>query len=203
MGDSSNLLPETPLGNTGFLVGKAKAGSESAWHEIYRRYHTMLVAHAQARIPGFARRRFDAEDVLQQAFFQAWQGIDGFEYRGDGCFRRWLATLVVNAFRNELKKDKKERPDLAWIKLENEEAREEPPQSEVKGAPAAPEPDPERAAMLEALGLMEDEDRDILIQRYVEELSFEAIAEVLDCPRESARALTMQALERLRRRMGA
>ncbi|NOT29503.1 MAG: RNA polymerase sigma factor [Planctomycetes bacterium] len=202
MSDSSNLWRETPLGNTEFLVSKAKAGSESAWREIYRRYHTMLVAHAQARIPGFARRRFDGEDVLQQAFFQAWQGISGFEYRGDGCFRRWLATLVVNAFRNELKKDK-ERLGFAGIKLEDEKTGEEPPQSEAKGAPAAPEVDPERAAMLEALGQMDDEDRDILIQRYFEDLSFEAIAEVLHCSRESARTLTMQAMERLRRRMGA
>src|SRR5262245_52676102 len=108
MGDTTRWLRDHPIGNTEFLVDKAKAGSQTAWNEIYKRYRTMLVANVQARISGYARRRFDSEDVLQLAFFRAWQCIQSFEYRGEGSFRRWLATLVVNTFRNEDKRRKDE-----------------------------------------------------------------------------------------------
>jgi DNA-directed RNA polymerase specialized sigma24 family protein len=57
--------------------------------------------------------------------------------------------------------------------------------------------------MLEAMGKLSDEDRDILIQKNVEELSFDAIAAVLGCSRERAREKYATALERLERRMRA
>ena len=55
--------------------------------------------------------------------------------------------------------------------------------------------------MLEALGQLGEEDRDILIQRVFEERSFEAIAESLECPRERIRQLYAVAIQRLQREL--
>jgi RNA polymerase sigma-70 factor (ECF subfamily) len=194
--DTSSFLREHPFGHTEFLVGRARGGSQTAWQELHRRYHTMLVAQLQARIPGFARRRFDAEDVLQAALIRAWQSIDSFEYRGEGSFRRWLATLVVNTFRNELEAQRAERE-------RGHETEVEPGAISAVAHGRDGELGLERAAVLEALGQLSDEDRDILIQRHFEELSFEAIAASQGCKRERARQLYSLAFERLQRRLRA
>jgi RNA polymerase sigma-70 factor (ECF subfamily) len=194
--DTSSFLREHPFGHTEFLVGRARGGSQTAWQELHRRYHTMLVAQLQARIPGFARRRFDAEDVLQAALIRAWQSIDSFEYRGEGSFRRWLATLVVNTFRSELEAQQAERE-------RGHETEVEPGTISAVAHGRDGELGLERAAMLEALGQLSDEDRDILIQRHFEELSFEAIAASQGCKRERARQMYSLAFGRLQRRLRA
>ena len=192
MSDSSNLR-DTSSGHTDVLLSRARSGSEEAWNILYLRYRRMLIAHVQARIPGLARRRFDAEDVLQTAVTRAWQNLDTFQYDGEGSFRRWLATLVVNSCLNELRGawPALEVPALVLAEQEEREAH------------ARNQLDETRSSMLEAMGQLSAEDRDILIQRHIEELSFDAIAEIQSCTREKARALYASALERLERRMGA
>jgi RNA polymerase sigma-70 factor (ECF subfamily) len=191
---TTSFLRKNPDAHTEFLVGKARAGSETAWRELFSRYRKMLVAQVQARIPGFARRRFDAEDVLQAAFVRAWRNIESFEYRGEGSFRRWLATLVVNTFQTELR---------SQGRAEHQESETELSRVADQAALREGELDRERVAMLEAMGELGEEDRDILIQRVFEELSFDAIAEIMGCGREAARQLYTQAVQRLQRRLGA
>jgi RNA polymerase sigma-70 factor (ECF subfamily) len=194
--DTTSFLRDHPVGHTDFLVGKARGGSQTAWQELHRRYHKMLVAQIQARIPGFARRRFDAEDVLQAALTRAWQNIHAFEYRGEGSFRCWLATLVVNTFLGELKAQR-----AARARAHETEAEPAPIDAAAHVRDGAVHA--QRSAMLEALGEMSDEDRDILIQRHFEELSFDDIAAIQGCPRARARELYSQAFGRLQRRLGA
>lgn len=193
MGETSSYLRDHPGENTEFLVAKAKAGSQAAWERIYAQYRKMLIAQVQARSPGFARRRFDAEDILQIAFKNAWEGIRDFEYRGEGSFRRWLATLIVNAFQNELR-----HPTVEYAVAGEGGELEALPVSQTDVELGL-----DRTAMLEALGLLDDEDRDILIQRHFEELSFEDIARIQGCARESARTIYAQAVKRLQRKLRA
>jgi len=58
-----------------------------------------LVARHQASVYRLARHiagsRDDAEDVLQQTFLSAWQGVSG--YRGESSVRTWLLTITRNA----------------------------------------------------------------------------------------------------------
>jgi len=189
MGETSERLESNP--NTEYLVGKAKSGSNAAWRKILEKYRRMLEAHVRARIPGFARRRFDVDDVLQTAFLNAWEHRQTFEFRGEGSFRRWLATLVVHACTNELRRPHESSP------AEGGEI-EEIPNSETQV-----ELSEERVAMLEAIGQLEEEDRDILIQRHFEDMTFDEIARIQECPRERARTIYAQALARLQRRLRA
>lgn len=183
--------PDQP-GRTDFLLGQARAGSQDAWKRLFQRYRKMLRAHVQSRIRGFARGRQDADDLLQTAFLRAWQKIGTFEYAGEGSFRRWLATVVVHTCTNELEERRTASLQSGTLADHDErEAREHSEQEE------------RRIAMLEALGELDEEDRDLLIQRIVEDLSFEDIGANLGCSREKARELYGVALERLMRRMSA
>jgi RNA polymerase sigma-70 factor (ECF subfamily) len=189
MGDTSRFLRENPGQNTEFLVSKAKAGSQLAWERLYQQYRRMLIAHVRVRIPGFARRRFDAEDVLQIAFTKAWERIASFEYRSVGSFRGWLTQIVVHAFENELRRPRAERTGTGAA----------PPLDDLSDPDAEPDLDRRLMDMLEAMRGLDEADRDILIQHHVEGMSFEAIAFNLGCPRQAAQKLYTRASERLRR----
>lgn len=191
--DTSSYLRENPAAHTEFLVDKAKGGSEAAWRELYTRYRKMLVTNVQARIPGFARRHFDAEDVLQAAVMKAWQRIESFQYQGEGSFRRWLTTLVLNEFQNELRGKHRDNP----LSLDAAAAPSELDRRAVQDNGLSDA----KTGLLEALGQIQDEDRDILIQRVFEERSFDAIAASLECPREKVRQLYALAVQRLQREL--
>jgi len=76
--------------------------------------------------------------------------------------------------------------------------------SEVEdmGAAERAELSAERRALFEQLGALAEEDRDLLIMREFERLSWEAIGEVLDCSIEKARRDHALAFQRLQRRLG-
>jgi len=195
---TTKTVPESSddLSRTDVLLGKAKGGDQESWRRLFERYRKMLRAHVEARIRGFARRRLDADDVLQAAFTRAWQQIERFEYQGEGSFRRWLARVVVNTCSDELAAN--------WSGSLQEGATEQALADQAqRAAQERDEREERRIAMMEAMGQLEEEDRDILIQRIVEELSFEAIGKTLGCSREKARELYAAAQERLVRRMSA
>jgi RNA polymerase sigma-70 factor, ECF subfamily len=179
---------------TGFLVAKAKDGNQDAWDEIFRRYKTMLVVQIRARISGFARRRFDEEDVLQRAFTKAWIHIGSFEYRTEGSLRCWLATLVSNEFQNLMRAQRKERERAASesqvdrVSLVPDAYGEERRQREQDGL-----------ALLQQMGRLRAEDRDLLTMRNFEFMTFRRIGEVLACTEKQARSQYDRAIARLQR----
>jgi RNA polymerase sigma-70 factor (ECF subfamily) len=185
--------PEEP-DRTDFLLRRARSGDQDAWKRLFERYKKMLWAHVEARIRGFARRRLDADDVLQAAFLRAWKSIGTFEYHGEGTFRRWLASVVVNTCCDELAAN--------WSGSLQEGATERAMEQQAeRKAQEHDDREERRIAMMEAMGSLNEEERDILIQRIVEELSFEAIGRNLGCSREKARELYATALERLLRKL--
>jgi RNA polymerase sigma factor (sigma-70 family) len=91
----------------------------------------------------------------------------------------------VKAVRTESPREDRELEDIADVAgAEREELSEE------------------RARLIAKLGELDEEDRDLLIMRYFEDLSWDAIGEVLECSRDKARALYDQALDRLALRLG-
>ena len=191
--DTAAFLSQHPLGNTEFLLERARAGSDVAWREILRRYRTMLVYQLRARIPGFARHHFDEEALLQDVFAKAWVHIARFEYRGEGSFRRWLARLIVNEFLNQKRARNEE---VAQRACEAPELT----QLEDKGAAESTASEQEHVALIQGLGELDEEDRDLIIMR-LEGLSWDAIAEALECTYETAKVRYAEALGRLTKRV--
>ena len=190
MSDTSSFLRDNPFGHSEFLVGKAKGGSQKAWDAIYTRYRKMLLTHVQACLPASAGRRVGAEDVLQKAMAKAWRQIDNFEYRGENSFRYWLRRLVVNTALNEIQAQQAE----LRVRAEPSEPLDQMLAPEERDGRAKSEA---KSDVLEALGQLEEVDRDLVIQRNFEELSFEEIAAILECSRESARQQYARAFDRL------
>ena len=186
--DTTDFLRANPIGHTQFLIEKAKGGSETAWREIHRRYRTMLALNVRGRMHGVSSA--DVEELLQRVLAKSWQHIAKFDYKGEGSFRRWLATLVVNECRNEI--TSRERHGT--------EARELTEVEDVAGSHSE-EASAERRALIEKMAELSDYDRDLLIMRDFEKMSWDAIAEALRCSIEKAKRDYETALQRLSRKM--
>jgi len=78
----------------GSLVERLRAGDESAFVELLRRYQTRLLRIAQAIVGG---NRAVAEEVTQDTWLAVVRGIDRFE--GRAAFRTWLFRVLVNRAR--------------------------------------------------------------------------------------------------------
>jgi RNA polymerase sigma-70 factor (ECF subfamily) len=72
------------------LVARARAGDLGAFDELVRRHAAPLFSYIHHNLHDVAA----AEELTQQAFIRAWQGLVGF--RGDAGFRTWLYRIATN-----------------------------------------------------------------------------------------------------------
>ncbi len=178
--DTSSLLPRRPA-HTELLLRDARSGRDAAWGEIYERYRTMMLVTIGSRMPGFLRRRFDAEDILQDAFSKAYVGLESFEYRGEGSFRRWLRQIVFHEFRNLLRSQQAERSSVEY----DTRALEKAHRAEGRGdAPSQlPSELESRELLLQRMAELPEEEHELITMRIFEQKSWEEIGEVLGCSR--------------------
>ena len=98
------------------LIARCKAGDQDAHFRLYKLYSKAMY-NVGFRI---TRSEDEAEDVLQEAFINAFRNIDS--YRGDATFGAWLKRIVVNKAINAVNR-KKHDPipdDDRWDVAEDE-----------------------------------------------------------------------------------
>ena len=72
------------------LVSQAQAGSQEAFENLYRAYHSRIFGVVMQRVMD----RDEAEDLIQMTFIRAFLGLKGF--RGDSAFLTWLTRIALN-----------------------------------------------------------------------------------------------------------
>ena len=195
---SSQALRAGPLSDED-LVRRIRAGDTAMFEVLMRRYNQRLYRVARAILGSHA----DAEDVMQQAYLNAYAHLDQFEHRGS--FAGWLTRIAV-------------REALARRRRSAEAAGVE---SLVGDGPSdripSPSPDPEQAALsgelrrdletiIDSLG---EAYRPVFVLREVDGLSTAETAEALGLSQDvvktrlhRARAMLRHALAREGRRPG-
>jgi len=97
------------------LVAGAQAGADDSREALFRRFLPRVARMVAARL-GVPRDRLpvSAEDVAQDALLRALRGLPQFESRGSGAFAAWLATIVENCIRNQLRSARGGGERLFW-----------------------------------------------------------------------------------------
>lgn len=85
------------------LVRKVRSGDETSARRLFERHADELRARVARSMPRAMRPRVAASDVVQEAWLAAFLRLADFEDRGDGSFRRWLATIVENKTLDEVR----------------------------------------------------------------------------------------------------
>ncbi len=150
------------------LVARARKGDQAAFEQLVRR-HQHYVFNVAYRV---LNDTTEAEDIAQEAFVRAWRGLPDF--RSQAKFTTWLYRIVHNLCLNRL-------PGLQHDLLQIE------PLEDMLNDPA-PSPHDlfearERVAFLHAeLEQMPHKYRLVLTLRYLQDLTYDEIADVLDLP---------------------
>jgi RNA polymerase sigma-70 factor (ECF subfamily) len=176
---------------------RARRGDRDAYEFLVARHS--VAAHRTAALLGAGD---DADDVVQESFVKAFDRLGRF--RGDSGFRTWLLAIVGNETRN-LHRSRKRRDGLAL-----RAAALSSPVSASAPAPASAESDPVEAAvaadrrrrLVEAIETLDERDRDVVICRYLLDLSEVETAATLDLPKGTVKSRTARALVKLRERLG-
>ncbi|MDJ0974594.1 MAG: sigma-70 family RNA polymerase sigma factor [Planctomycetota bacterium] len=178
------------------LVEGAPTERERALSELFRRHHQRVVTVAY-RVLGSWQA---AEDVAQEVFVRLARGARGF--RGDASFRSWVYRVTVNraidARRREARRPAVRLPDGPVLPDDQPRFGPTPPP-----APATPLVDDERAqAVQDALMRLSPKLRAVAVLRYVEGLSYEELAQVLDCSMGTIKSRLNRAHAALSRELG-
>ena len=182
------------------LVGRCRAGDESAFDELVRRHQQRAFNVAYQIL----RDHEDATEVAQDAFVRVYRNLN--EFRGECEFTTWLHQIVVNLARNKhrwWKRRGKERTVSLDRPLTLEAAGSSP--LAVAGTSPAPDAEAARAEYVALLsrrmGELPQKFREILVLRNVEDLSYEQIATVLRCSVGTVKSRLARARDHLRKAM--
>src|ERR1700753_2761748 len=95
------------------LVERCKEGDSRAFAEIYQKYSKAMY-NTSLRI---VNNTGDAEDVLQEAFVDAFGSLEAFQYKS--TFGAWLKKIVINKSINQLRKRKMDLFDIEKTNIGN------------------------------------------------------------------------------------
>ncbi len=177
--------------NEAEILAKARTGDLDAYDALISQ-HTPF-AHRTAVLLGAGD---DAEDVLQEAFVKAFRRLP--LYRGDSPFRSWLLAIVANETRN-LHRSRRRRDGLVLRAAATELAPITGPDLPADAAVSAER----RAALLDAVRGLDERDREVVVCRYLLDLSEAETAHTLGWPLGTVKSRTARALSKLRARLAA
>jgi RNA polymerase sigma factor (sigma-70 family) len=164
------------------LVERCKRGDNRSFAELYNKYSKAMY-NTSLRI---VNHTGDAEDVLQEAFTDAFRSLEDFHYKS--TFGAWLKRIVINKSINLLRK---RRMDLIDIEKTN-----------IGHLPDEPETDEEEKAMKieeikKAVAQLPNGYRTVLTLYLFEGYDQEEIAEILQVSHATVRTQYMRAKQKL------
>jgi len=172
------------------LVERVQAGDKAAFDLLVRKYqHRVLKL-----VSRFVSDAAEAEDVAQEAFLKAYRALASF--RGDSAFYTWLYRIAINTAKNYLVAMGRRAPTSTGFDHEDAESFEEAeqlrdtatPEGELLGKQIA-------ATVNRAMDQLPDDLRTAITLREIEGLSYEEIANVMNCPIGTVRSRIFRARE--------
>jgi RNA polymerase sigma-70 factor, ECF subfamily len=172
------------------LVARAQRGDKQAFELLVEKYQRKL-ARLLSR---FIRDPAEVEDVTQEAFIKAYRALPAF--RGDSAFYTWLYRIGINTAKNYLMAMGRRAPTSTEVEADEAEGYEEGEQLRDINTPESLLLSNEIAETVNATieGLPEELRRAIQM-REIEGLSYEDIAQAMNCPIGTVRSRIFRARE--------
>lgn len=168
-------------------VQQARCGDERAWRELYDA-HADLVFRLAYRV---VNDRDAALDVVQEAFVKASRAIGRF--RGDSSFRSWIASITLNEARTWVRK-RARGPQVSLDQVSE-------PVGYDRGADEVVEDADLASRALAFVETLPDQQRDAVLLRTTEGLSYKEIAASLGTSEGSVRVSYHHGMNKLRGHM--
>jgi RNA polymerase sigma-70 factor (ECF subfamily) len=166
------------------LVEDVRAGDRRAFSELVQRHQRALLRLCLR----FLRDQALAEDVVQESFIKAYEKIHLFE--GRASFKSWLFQIAANTAKNRLRGLSQDFVNVDDIHLGVD-----------PGAENGMLHDDLRRVIRAEVEQLPERQRIALTLRIFEDLSFKEIAQIMECPYDTAKANYRHGLMRLKERL--
>lgn len=171
------------------LVQRVQSGDKKSFDLLVLKYQHKVVN----LVLRYVHDQDQAMDIAQEAFIKAYKGLKNF--RGDSAFYTWLYRIAINTAKNYLVSQGRRTPN---IDIDAEEAEQ------YEGATALKEygtPEHEmlteeiRMVISNAIDTLPEDLRTAIMLRELEGMSYDEIAEAMDCPIGTVRSRIFRARE--------
>lgn len=177
------------------LVARVQKGDRRAFDLLVIKYQHRILSLVGRFVPDFA----EAQDVTQEAFVKAYRALPGF--RGDSQFYTWMYRIAVNTAKNYLVSRGRRTPTRD-IDLEDAEFfADEANMKDIETPDSLLQRDQLQKVVFDAIDALPEELKRAVTLRELEGLSYEEIAEVMDCPIGTVRSRIFRAREAIEKKM--
>ena len=178
------------------LIKRVQQGDRSAFDVLVIKYQARILK----LIMRYVREPADAMDVAQEAFIKAYRAAPSF--RGDSAFYTWLYRITINTAKNHLVAAAR-RPLQYDLNTDNPEQFENFAKLRDLDTPEGLTLSEEiRQTVNKAIADLPEDLRTAIILREIEGMSYEEIAQTMECPVGTVRSRIFRARESIDKRVG-
>ncbi len=172
------------------LVERVREGDKRAFGLLVEKYRRKVIRLLSRMV----RNADDLEDIAQETFIKAYRALP--QFRGDAAFYTWLYRIAINTAKNHLVMRGKTMRTISDQAMNEEDEPDErlmaqdisTPETELLSKQVA-------IAVNEAVDALPDELRQAITLREIEGMSYEEIAEYMNCPIGTVRSRIFRARE--------
>jgi RNA polymerase sigma-70 factor (ECF subfamily) len=175
------------------LVTLSQGGDLDSFNQLVLRWERPIYALAY-RVIG---REEEARDVAQETFLRAFRAIKGF--KGQAKFSSWLYRITLNLCRDWIRKERRAPVSQAPEGIDIIElAGEATPSESIEDLVGRKQLG---LAVSKAMALLPEEQRTAIILKEYHGLTFQEIADLLDCPLSTVKTRLYQGLTVVRKQL--
>ena len=177
------------------LVERAQKGDKRAFELLVAKYQRKL----GRLLSRMVRDAAEVEDITQETFIKAYRALPGF--RGESAFYTWLYRIGVNTAKNYLVGRKRQATSTDVLAEDAENYEEGDMLRDVATPDAELQTKQIAQAVNSAVDALPDELRVAITLREIEGMSYEEIAQMMDCPIGTVRSRIFRAREAIAERI--
>lgn len=172
------------------LVERVQRGDKRAFELLVSKYQRKI----NRLVSRLVRDPAEVEDVTQEAFIKAYRALA--QFRGESAFYTWLYRIAINTAKNYLASQGRRAPTSTENDAEEAETFEHADQLRDINSPESLLMSKQVGqAVSKAVDALPEELRTAIQLREIEGMSYEEIADVMNCPIGTVRSRIFRARE--------
>ncbi len=179
------------------LVKRVQHGDKGAFDLLVLKYQHKIVN----LVMRYVRDSEQALDITQEAFIKAYRALPRF--RGDSAFYTWLYRIAVNTAKNHLASQRR-RPMNVELDMQDPEQYELHAKLKETDTPEGVTISHEVKSTVEkAIAALPEDLRTAIVLREIDGMSYEEIAETMECPVGTVRSRIFRARDAISKKVGS
>jgi len=179
------------------LVKRVQKGDKGAFDLLVLKYQHRIIN----LVMRYVRDPELAQDITQEAFIKAYRALPRF--RGDSAFYTWMYRIAVNTAKNHLAAQRR-RPMNVELDLQDPEQYDLHAKLKETDTPEGMALSNELRELVErAIAALPEDLRTAIILRELEGMSYEEIAQTMECPVGTVRSRIFRARDAISKKTGS